>query len=163
MSRTASALRPRLDGAFGAGPSGVDRDRHYTRGDRQGVTAEPASILEFDAVSKRFGDTVTADRLSLTVARGEFFTFLGPSGSGKSTVLRMVAGLERPDDGRILIEGRDVAGVPPWRRDLGMVFQHYAVFPHLSVGENVAYGLKIRKLARGEAGRRVGEMLELVG
>ena len=75
------------------------------------MTAEPASILEFDAVSKRFGDTVTADRLSLTVARGAFVTFLGPSGSGKSTALRMVAGLERPDSGRILIEGLPAAGL----------------------------------------------------
>jgi ABC-type Fe3+/spermidine/putrescine transport system ATPase subunit len=122
-----------------------------------------APILRLEAVSKRFGATVTADRLSLDIARGEFFTFLGPSGSGKSTVLRMVAGLERPDQGRILIEGHDVAGAPPWRRDLGMVFQHYAVFPHMSVGDNVAYGLTIRKLPRAAAERRVREMLELVG
>jgi ABC-type Fe3+/spermidine/putrescine transport system ATPase subunit len=127
------------------------------------VTAEPASILEFDAVSKRFGDTVTADRLTLTVARGAFVTFLGPSGSGKSTALRMVAGLERPDSGRILIEGRDVAGVAPWRRNLGMVFQHYAVFPHMSVAENVGYGLKVRNLPRQARLRRVSEMLDLVG
>jgi ABC-type Fe3+/spermidine/putrescine transport system ATPase subunit len=127
------------------------------------VTAEPAPILEFDAVSKRFGDTVTADRLTLTVARGAFVTFLGPSGSGKSTALRMVAGLERPDSGRILIEGRDVSGVAPWRRNLGMVFQHYAVFPHMSVAENVAYGLKVRNLPRHARLRRVREMLDLVG
>jgi ABC-type Fe3+/spermidine/putrescine transport system ATPase subunit len=121
------------------------------------------TILELKAISKRFGATVTADRLSLTIARGEFFTFLGPSGSGKSTVLRMVAGLERPDAGDILIEGADVAGVPPWRRNLGMVFQHYAVFPHMSVAENVAYGLKMRNLSRDAAARRVAEMLALVG
>jgi ABC-type Fe3+/spermidine/putrescine transport system ATPase subunit len=127
------------------------------------VTAEPASILEFDAVSKRFGNIVTADRLSLTVARGAFVTFLGPSGSGKSTLLRMVAGLERPDSGRILIEGRDVAGVAPWRRNLGMVFQHYAVFPHMTVAQNVAYGLKVRNMPRQARSRRVGEMLDLVG
>jgi len=127
------------------------------------VTAEPASILEFDAVSKRFGDTVTADRLSLTVARGAFVTFLGPSGSGKSTALRMVAGLERPDSGRILIEGRDVAGVAPWRRNLGMVFQHYAVFPHMTVAQNVAYGLKVRNIPHHTRSQRVREMLDLVG
>src|SRR5438445_3448669 len=121
------------------------------------------AILELEAISKRFGATVTADRLSLTIARGEFFTFLGPSGSGKSTVLRMVAGLERPDAGRILVEGSDVAGVPPWRRNLGMVFQHYAVFPHMSVADNVAYGLKVRNLTRDETARRVSEMLALVG
>jgi ABC-type Fe3+/spermidine/putrescine transport system ATPase subunit len=127
------------------------------------VTAEPAPILELAGVSKRFGDTVTADTLSLKVARGAFVTFLGPSGSGKSTLLRMVAGLERPDSGRILIEGRDVAGVAPWRRNLGMVFQQYAVFPHMTVAQNVAYGLDVRNLPRHERARRVGEMLDLVG
>src|SRR5690242_13207690 len=95
------------------------------------------TVLRIEALEKRFGATVTADRLSLEIARGEFFTFLGPSGSGKSTVLRMVAGLEQPDGGRILIDGRDMAGVPPWKRHLGMVFQQYAIFPHLTVGENV--------------------------
>jgi ABC-type Fe3+/spermidine/putrescine transport system ATPase subunit len=123
--------------------------------------AEP--ILEIEGVSKRFGATVVADDLSLTVHRGEFFTFLGPSGSGKSTILRIVAGLERPDRGRILIDHRDVAAVPPWHRNLGMVFQHYAVFPHMSVADNVAYGLKVRRLPAGDVSRRVAEMLELVG
>jgi ABC-type Fe3+/spermidine/putrescine transport system ATPase subunit len=123
--------------------------------------AEP--ILEIDGVSKRFGATVVASDLSLRVHHGEFFTFLGPSGSGKSTILRMVAGLERPDRGRILIDGRDVAAVPPWHRRLGMVFQHYAVFPHMTVAENVAYGLKVRRQPAGEVSRRVAEMLELVG
>jgi len=127
------------------------------------VTAEPAPILELDAVCKRFGDTVTADTLSLAVERGAFVTLLGPSGSGKSTLLRMVAGLERPDAGRILIEGRDVAGVAPWRRDLGMVFQSYAVFPHMTVAQNVAYGLTVRKVPRQLRARRVAEMLDLVG
>ena len=120
-------------------------------------------ILEIDGVSKRFGATLVADDLSLTVRRGEFFTFLGPSGSGKSTILRMVAGLERPDRGRILIDGRDVAAVPPWHRNLGMVFQHYAVFPHMSVADNVGYGLKVRHMPAAELSRRVAEMLELVG
>jgi ABC-type Fe3+/spermidine/putrescine transport system ATPase subunit len=120
-------------------------------------------ILELDAVTKRFGATVTADRLSLRVGRGEFFTFLGPSGSGKSTILRMVAGLEQPDAGAIRINGRDVAGVPPWKRNLGMVFQHYAVFPHMTVAENVGYGLKVRGLPSGDIGDKVGDMLRLVG
>ncbi len=120
-------------------------------------------ILRLDAVSKRFGATVTADRLSLAIERGAFFTFLGPSGSGKSTVLRMIAGLERPDSGRILLDGGDIEGIPPWRRHLGMVFQHYAVFPHMSVAENVAYGLKQRSMTGAAAGRRVAAMLELVG
>ncbi len=120
-------------------------------------------ILQLDAVSKRFGATVTADRLSLAIARGEFFTFLGPSGSGKSTILRMIAGLEQADAGRILIEGHDVAGLPPWKRDLGMVFQQYAIFPHMSVAENVAYGLKMRGLAADATRMRVEAMLKLVG
>jgi ABC-type Fe3+/spermidine/putrescine transport system ATPase subunit len=132
------------------------------------LTAEPTGamtepILEIDTVAKRFGATVVADDLSLTVKRGEFFTFLGPSGSGKSTILRMVAGLERPDRGRILIDGRDVAAVPPWHRNLGMMFQHYAVFPHMTVAKNVAYGLKVRRLPSAELSRRVEDMLDLVG
>jgi ABC-type Fe3+/spermidine/putrescine transport system ATPase subunit len=128
-----------------------------------GETRAVPPILELEAVSKRFGATVTADRLSLRVAPGAFFTFLGPSGSGKSTILRMIAGLERPDMGRILIDGRDVAAIPPWRRNLGMVFQHYAVFPHMRVAENVAYGLRVRRESRAAIDRRVDEMLELVG
>jgi ABC-type Fe3+/spermidine/putrescine transport system ATPase subunit len=120
-------------------------------------------ILELDAVSKRFGTTVTADRLSLRVERGEFFTFLGPSGSGKSTILRMIAGLEQPDGGAIRIGGRDVAGVPPWKRNLGMVFQQYAVFPHMTVAENVGYGLKVRNLSAEDIRDKVAAMLRLVG
>ncbi len=129
----------------------------------RGAAPMTEPILRLEEVSKRFDRTVTADRLSLAIERGEFFTFLGPSGSGKSTVLRMIAGLERPDRGRILIDGRDVAGVAPWRRNLGMVFQQYAVFPHMTVAQNVAYGLRVRRLPRDEAEGRVGEMLRLVG
>lgn len=123
--------------------------------------AEP--VLKLIEVSKRFEQTVVADRLSLSITRGEFFTFLGPSGSGKSTVLRMIAGLERPDAGRILIAGEDVVGVPPWRRHLGMVFQQYAVFPHMSVAENVGYALRVRGAAPGERDARVAALLDLVG
>jgi ABC-type Fe3+/spermidine/putrescine transport system ATPase subunit len=121
------------------------------------------TVLELIEVSKRFDQTVTADRLSLSIARGEFFTFLGPSGSGKSTVLRMIAGLERPDAGRILIAGEDVVGVPPWRRHLGMVFQQYAVFPHMSVAENVGYALRVRGAAPRGRDARVAALLDLVG
>ena len=121
------------------------------------------AILELDRLTKRFGRTVTADRLSLTVSRGEFFTFLGPSGSGKSTILRMIAGLVAPDSGRIAIDGKDVARVPPWRRNLGMMFQQYAVFPHMNVSENIGYGLKVRGAPRAEISRRVTEMIDLVG
>src|SRR6478752_7023210 len=122
-----------------------------------------ANILELDRISKRFGATVAADALSLTVEKGEFFTFLGPSGSGKSTVLRMVAGLEEPDGGTIRIDGQDVAAVAPWHRNLGMMFQNYAVFPHMTVRMNVGYGLKARRLPSSEVKKRVDAMLELVG
>ena len=122
-----------------------------------------ATILELDRISKRFGATVAADALSLTVQKGEFFTFLGPSGSGKSTVLRMVAGLEEPDGGTIRIDGQDVAAVAPWHRNLGMMFQNYAVFPHMNVRMNVGYGLKARRLPPSEVKKRVDAMLELVG
>src|SRR5947209_4435195 len=121
------------------------------------------AILQLEEVTKRFDRTLAADRLSLTVHRGEFFTFLGPSGSGKSTILRMIAGLERPDAGRILIAGRDVEGVPPWRRNLGMVFQHYAIFPHMTVAQNVGYGLRVRRRPAVEIGEKVARLLTLVG
>jgi ABC-type Fe3+/spermidine/putrescine transport system ATPase subunit len=121
------------------------------------------AILELDSISKRFGATVTADRLSLSIGQGEFFTFLGPSGSGKSTILRIIAGLDRPDDGRVLIAGRDMAGIAPWDRNLGMVFQQYALFPHMTVAENVGYGLRLRKLSAVENSGQVDRMLRLVG
>ncbi len=120
-------------------------------------------ILELRQLKKRFGATVAADDLSFSVMPGEFFTLLGPSGSGKSTVLRIVAGLERPDSGAILIEGRDISASPPWERDLGMMFQQYAIFPHMTVAENIAYGLKIRRVEQAKTRRRVEEMLALVG
>jgi ABC-type Fe3+/spermidine/putrescine transport system ATPase subunit len=123
----------------------------------------PEPILQLRHVTKRFATTPAAVDVSLTVERGEFFTFLGPSGSGKSTLLRMVAGLERPDEGSILIDGRDVATIPPWHRNLGMMFQHYAVFPHMTVRENVGYGLKVRHRRGRDIAQRVDQMLELVG
>ncbi len=123
----------------------------------------PDPILRLEQVTKRFERTLAADRLSLTVSAGEFFTFLGPSGSGKSTILRMIAGLEQPDAGRILIAGRDVAGVPPWRRNVGMVFQQYAIFPHMSVAQNVGYGLRVRRRPAAEIRERVASLLRLVG
>ena len=122
-----------------------------------------ASLVAVRNVEKRFGETVTAAGVTLELARGEFFTLLGPSGSGKSTILRMIAGLERPDSGRILIGGNDVTDLPPWRRGLGMVFQSYAVFPHMTVAQNAGYGLRRLGLRREERDRRVRELLELVG
>jgi ABC-type Fe3+/spermidine/putrescine transport system ATPase subunit len=119
-------------------------------------------LLHVRAVRKQFGEQVTAAGVDLQVANGEFFTMLGPSGSGKSTILRMIAGLEHPDSGHILINGQDVTDLPPWRRDLGMVFQQYANFPHMTVAQNIAYGLRRRKLDRDATRKRVSELLDLV-
>jgi ABC-type Fe3+/spermidine/putrescine transport system ATPase subunit len=123
--------------------------------------SEPNVRLE--GVTKAFGELVAVRELDLDIDRGEFFTLLGPSGCGKTTTLRIVAGFEEPNEGRILIDGADVAGLPPHRRPTNTVFQSYALFPHLSVRENVAYGLKRRRLDRGEVDRRVREELERVG
>jgi ABC-type Fe3+/spermidine/putrescine transport system ATPase subunit len=120
-------------------------------------------ILELRHVHKRFGAAVPADDVSLAIEAGEFFTFLGPSGSGKSTLLRIIAGLEQADAGEVILKGRAVGDLPPWRRHLGMVFQHYANFPHMNVARNVAYGLRRRGLKKSEIGARVSELLALVG
>jgi spermidine/putrescine transport system ATP-binding protein len=119
--------------------------------------------VELRGVSKRFGDLLAVDDLSLELGGGEFFTLLGPSGCGKTTTLRMVAGFEQPSAGEIRIEGEDVAGLPPHRRPTNTVFQSYALFPHLSVRDNVAFGLKRKKVAKEEIGRRVSAELERVG
>ena len=122
---------------------------------------EPSVRLE--GVTKAFGDLVAVRGLDLDIDRGEFFTLLGPSGCGKTTTLRMIAGFEELNEGRILIDGADVAGQPPHRRPTNTVFQSYALFPHLNVREYVAYGLKRKRLDRREIDRRVGEELERVG
>jgi ABC-type Fe3+/spermidine/putrescine transport system ATPase subunit len=124
------------------------------------MTSSP--LLHVEAVRKQFGQRVTAAGVNIEIENGEFFTMLGPSGSGKSTVLRMIAGLEQPDSGRILIGGQDVTDLPPWRRELGMVFQQYANFPHMNVAQNVAYGLRRKKLDRETVRQRVAELLKLV-
>ncbi len=123
--------------------------------------AEP--LLRVERVEKRFGAVSALAGLSLDVAPGEFLALLGGSGSGKSTLLRLVAGFEAPDAGRILLRGQDLAGLPPQARDVGMVFQSYALFPHLSVFDNVAYGLRREGAARREIARRVAEALAMVG
>jgi spermidine/putrescine ABC transporter ATP-binding subunit len=120
------------------------------------------AIITCEGVSKRFGETLAVDNVSLSIAEGEFFALLGPSGCGKTTLLRMLAGLEVPDAGRILIDGVDMAGVPPNRRPVNMVFQSYAVFPHMRVADNVAYGLKVEGVGEAERNRRVAEALALV-
>ncbi|OGO33958.1 MAG: polyamine ABC transporter ATP-binding protein [Chloroflexi bacterium RBG_16_57_11] len=124
---------------------------------------DPLQIaVRFEQVSRHFGDIKAVDEVSLDLLDGEFFTLLGPSGSGKTTCLRMIAGFDRPTSGRILLHGVDVSNLPPYERDVNTVFQDYALFPHMTVGENVAYGLMIKKTPKAERERRVDEMLELV-
>ena len=118
--------------------------------------------VRLERVTKVFGDTVAVDDLSLEIEEGEFFSLLGPSGCGKTTTLRMIGGFEEPTRGTIYLGGRDVTDLPPYKRDVNTVFQSYALFPHLDVFENVAFGLRRRKVDRAEIQRRVGEALELV-
>jgi putrescine transport system ATP-binding protein len=125
---------------------------------------DPAArpLVRFEAVSKRFGHFVAVERLSLDIHEGEFFALLGPSGCGKTTLLRMLAGFEPPSEGRILLDGEDISHVPPHRRPVNMMFQSYALFPHLTVGGNIAFGLKQDGLPKDEIEARVMEMLALV-
>jgi putative spermidine/putrescine transport system ATP-binding protein len=118
--------------------------------------------VELEAVSKSFGEVVAVDRVDLEIFDGEFFTLLGPSGSGKTTCLRLIGGFELADEGRIRLHGVDVSDRPPYERDVNTVFQDYALFPHLTVAENVAYGPRVRGAPRAEQRRLAREMLELV-
>ncbi len=120
------------------------------------------AAIELREVHRAFGATVALDRVSLGIAPGEFFALLGPSGSGKTTCLRLIAGFDRPDGGQVLLDGEDVTGVPPFDRNVNTVFQDYALFPHMSVAENVAYGLRVRGVKAAERAARAREMLELV-
>ncbi|EKF59003.1 spermidine/putrescine ABC transporter ATPase [Agrobacterium albertimagni AOL15] len=119
-------------------------------------------FIRFENVTKRFGDFVAVDDLSLDIYEREFFSLLGPSGCGKTTLMRMLAGFEEPTSGRILLQGQDLSGVPPYKRPTNMMFQSYALFPHMSVEKNIAFGLEQDNLARGEIDARVQEMLKLV-
>src|SRR5438445_2367270 len=121
------------------------------------------AFLTLDRLTKRYGDTVAVDRLSLAVEKGEFLALLGPSGCGKTTTLQMIAGFVEPSAGAITLEGRDLLAIKPSRRGLGIVFQSYALFPHMTVAENVAFGLEMQGVAAAERTRRVAETLELVG
>jgi spermidine/putrescine transport system ATP-binding protein len=120
------------------------------------------SAIRFEAVTKRFGEAVAVDNLNLEIKSGEFFSLLGPSGCGKTTTLRMVGGFEQPSEGHIFLEGESVETVPPYERNVNTVFQSYALFEHLSIEDNVAFGLKRRKVEKNEIRRRVAEALELV-
>lgn len=119
-------------------------------------------LLELKDVKKKFDQVDVLEGINLAIEKGEFITFLGSSGCGKTTTLRIIAGLEKPDSGRVILEGRDVTDLPPHQRDVNTVFQNYALFPHMTVADNVAYGLKIRKVPKDEIRYKVKEMLELV-
>jgi len=125
---------------------------------------DPAAVpyVRIERVTKRFGDFVAVDDVTLNIYRGEFFALLGGSGSGKTTLLRMLAGFEQPSEGRIFIDGVDMSGIPPYERPVNMMFQSYALFPHMSVEQNVAFGLKQDGLPKAEIRARVAEMLEMV-
>jgi spermidine/putrescine transport system ATP-binding protein len=126
------------------------------------TVTETTSDIHLEDVSKRFGDTLAVDQLTLSIERGAFHALLGPSGCGKTTTLRMIGGFEDPTEGRVFLGGDDVTERPPYRRDVNTVFQSYALFPHLSVERNVAFGLERKKTPKAEITRRVGEALEMV-
>jgi spermidine/putrescine transport system ATP-binding protein len=139
-----------------------DRRRGHTF-PRAMTAAESFPSVRLERVTKRFGELTAVRALELDIARGEFFTMLGPSGCGKTTTLRMVAGFEEPDEGAVLLDGTDVTGLPAFKRPTNTVFQSYALFPHLSVEDNVAFGLRRKKVDKAEIRRRVTEELERVG
>jgi putative spermidine/putrescine transport system ATP-binding protein len=130
--------------------------------ERSGEAVRPngGPAVRLEGVRKEYGDVVAVDGVDLEIGQGEFFTLLGPSGSGKTTTLRLIAGFERPDAGRIELGGRDVSAVPPYARDVNTVFQDYALFPHMTVADNVAYGLRVKGVSRRERQERVESVLE---
>ena len=134
-------------------------DNGTTRGP---MADDKPPLVRFEGISKRFGPVVAVEALTLDIDQGEFFALLGPSGCGKTTLLRMLAGFETPSEGRILLDGEDIAAVPPHRRPVNMMFQSYALFPHLNVEGNIAFGLRQEKAGKAEIAERVAEMLALV-
>jgi putrescine transport system ATP-binding protein len=149
------------------GNGGADKkDDPQRRGTRRTFApwTDPSAqpLVRFDGVSKQFSAVTALERVSLDIFAGEFFALLGPSGCGKTTLLRLLAGFDTPDEGRILLDGEDIASVPPYRRPINMMFQSYALFPHLTVEGNVAFGLKQESLPKAEIQARVEEMLALV-
>uniref|UniRef100_A0A7J2TAY0 Molybdate/tungstate import ATP-binding protein WtpC n=1 Tax=Ignisphaera aggregans TaxID=334771 RepID=A0A7J2TAY0_9CREN len=129
---------------------------------RAGERMSSRVVVKLENITKRFGDVVAVNSVSFEVYKGELFSLLGPSGCGKTTTLRIIAGLEQPDEGRVYIEGIDVTKVPARERKVCLVFQEYAVFPHMSVYENIAFGLKVRKLPRAEIDKKVREFVEVL-
>jgi putative spermidine/putrescine transport system ATP-binding protein len=155
------AAQPRASSWNGAGAVGREAGAAMTSepaGDRRG----DAKFVEFIDVEKMYGSFQAVRRLNLSIGRGEFVTFLGPSGSGKTTTLNMLAGFERPSQGVITLDGKSVDRLPPYERNIGMVFQNYALFPHMSVADNVAFPLSVRKVPKAEIGPRVVRALEMV-
>ncbi|HEX6570349.1 MAG TPA: ABC transporter ATP-binding protein [Acidimicrobiales bacterium] len=148
---TTGGTDSRATGATGSGAAA---------GREAGRTAAP--VVELDQVSKRFGDFLAVDDVTFSIGQGEFFSMLGPSGCGKTTTLRMIAGFEAPTDGVVRLEGTDVSRTPPYKRSVNTVFQSYALFPHMTVWDNVAFGPRSRKLPRREVARRVDELLGVV-
>jgi putrescine transport system ATP-binding protein len=137
--------------------------QHPAQGkDRPEQASRTPALVQFEEVSKRFANVVAVDRVSLTIRQGEFFALLGPSGCGKTTLLRLLAGFESPDSGCILLDGKDIGSMPPYRRPINMMFQSYALFPHLSVESNIAFGLRQDRRPKSEIAGRVAEMLALV-
>lgn len=135
-------------------------DERTTTGPEAGLGSD--AVIQLDRVAKRFGDFVAVHEAHFSIARGEFFSMLGPSGCGKTTTLRMIAGFEQPSAGAIRLEGDDVSRVPPHKRNVNTVFQHYALFPHMTIWDNVAFGPRSKKLDKAEIRRRVDELLEVV-
>jgi putative spermidine/putrescine transport system ATP-binding protein len=146
-----------------AAPTTPRGDRGAGNGAASGPTAERAAAdIRLAGLTKRYGDVVAVDAIDLEIAAGEFFTLLGPSGSGKTTTLRMIAGFEIPDAGAVELGGRDVGALPAYDREVNTVFQDYALFPHMSVAENIEYGLSVRKVPRADRERRRADALEMV-
>jgi putative spermidine/putrescine transport system ATP-binding protein len=139
-----------VEGAGGPGAGGA------------ATTPDAAADIRLAGLRKTYGDVVAVDRIDLEIARGEFFTLLGPSGSGKTTTLRLIAGFEDPDEGTVELGGADVTGLPPYERAVNTVFQDYALFPHMSVADNVEYGLRIGKVGKDERRKRRDDALEMV-
>jgi spermidine/putrescine transport system ATP-binding protein len=135
---------------------------HHSPVGNPGNSSDGTVAVGLYGVTKRFGDMVAVDDVTIEVKQGEFFSLLGPSGCGKTTSLRMIAGFEEPDEGRVVLTGHDIAGTAPFKRNVNTVFQSYALFPHLTVADNVAFGLKRKKVPKREVGERVKRYLDLV-
>ena len=149
-----ASLTPDISSPTSSAPSSV--------GARAGASGSAEPDVELIGVTKRFGEVTAVDRMNLRIERGEFYSLLGPSGCGKTTTLRMIAGFEQPTEGEITLAGQPIAGVPPYKRNVNTVFQHYALFPHMDVARNVGYGLRQQKVGKADESRRVSEALALV-